>query len=250
MTDILLDTHCHLDAYPDPSHILAGATSAGVELVAVTNSPDDYRRMATLLPRNGPARAALGLHPLNAERLGMSGVLRFSRHAGDAAWIGEIGLDFSPAGRDTRTTQLRIFDALLALPQLKDRPVTVHTRGADRVAVQRLADAGIRAVLHWYTGPLDVADVALAAGLHFSINPAMLASMKGRTLLAKLPHDRVLFETDGPHARRAGHPCQPANLPEMAENLAQLWEVNATQVHAQICANQRRLIGDRTAAPK
>jgi len=67
-----------------------------------------------------------------------------------------------------------VFDALLALPRLRDLPVTVHTRGAERITVQRLADAGTRAILHWYTGPLGVADDALAAGMSFSINPAMV----------------------------------------------------------------------------
>ncbi|WP_045747282.1 TatD family hydrolase [Actinoplanes rectilineatus] len=249
MTDVLLDTHCHLDAFANPSQVLAAAAAADVQVVAVTNTPDDYRRMATLLPRGGAARAALGLHPLHAHRLGMGGVLRFSRHAAGAAWIGEIGLDFSPAGRDTRDAQLKTFDALLALPQLRDRPVTVHTRGADKIAVQRLVDARIRAVLHWYTGPLGVADEALAAGLHFSVNPSMLASAKGRTLLARIPQDRVLCETDGPFARRSGHPCQPADLPAMIEELAVLWHVSAAHARTQICANQRRITDEKAASP-
>lgn len=132
MTGALIDTHCHLDAYPSSIGVLAAATSAGVEVVAVTNTPDAYRGLATLLPRSGPERPALGLHPLHARQLGMTGVLRFSRLARQAAWIGEVGLDFSPAGRATRTIQLTVFEALLMLPQLRDRPVTVHSRGAER----------------------------------------------------------------------------------------------------------------------
>jgi TatD DNase family protein len=247
VTDVLLDTHCHLDAFPNPSQVLSAAAAAAVPLVAVTNSPDDYRRMSTLLPRAGSARAALGLHPLHAHRLGMGGVLRFSRQAATAPWIGEIGLDFSRAGRDTRDAQLKTFDALLALPQLRDRPVTVHTRGADRIAVQRLVEAGVRAVLHWYTGPLSVADDALAAGLHFSVNPSMVSSAKGRTLLARLPKDRVLCETDGPYARRSGKPAQPADLPALVEDLAGAWDISTAEAHAQICANQHRVIGQATA---
>lgn len=122
--------------------MLDASSAAGVELVAVSNTPDAYRRLSTPLPRSGPARAALGMHPLHAHQLGMAGVLRCTRHAAQASWIGEIGLDFSPAGRATRDTQLAVFDALLALPRLRDRPVTVHTRGAERITVQRLADAG------------------------------------------------------------------------------------------------------------
>lgn len=245
MTDQLLDTHCHIDAYPNPSTVLAAAAAADVQVVAVTNSPDDYRRMTTLLPRTGAARAALGLHPLHAHRLGMSGVLRFSRHAATAAWIGEVGLDFSPAGRDTRDIQLQVFDALLALPQLRDRPVTVHTRGADRIAVQRLTDAKIRAVLHWYTGPLGIADDALAAGLFFSINPAMLRSVKGRTLLARLPRDRVLCETDGPYTRHDGQPSQPADLPTLVGDLAEHWGLDNEQARCQLLANQSFITGTK-----
>lgn len=240
MTDILLDTHCHLDAYPDASAVLAAATAAGVRMVAVTNTPDDYRRLATLLPRGGPARPALGLHPLHAHRLGMGGVLRFSQQAARADWIGEIGLDFSPAGRDTRDSQLRVFDALLALPQLHDRPVTVHTRGAERLAVRRLAEAGIAPVLHWYTGPLGVADDALAAGMYFSVNPAMVSTAKGQALLATLPQDRILLETDGPYARRRGKPSQPTDLVPLVDDLARLWDTSPDRVHARVCENQQR----------
>jgi TatD DNase family protein len=172
----------------------------------------------------------------------MAGVLRFSQQAARAAWIGEIGLDFSPAGRATRTTQIAVFDALLALPQLRDRPVTVHSRGAERITVDRLAAGGIRAVLHWYTGPLRVADDALAAGLSFSVNPAMVASAKGRTLLTRLPRDRVLLETDGPYTRRAGQPCKPADLPGLVDDLARLWQTTSAQVRDTIVSNQRRLL--------
>jgi TatD DNase family protein len=241
LSGTLIDTHCHVDAYPDTASVLASAASAGVEVIAVTNSPDAYNRLATLLPRSGPARPALGLHPLHASQLGMAGVLRFSRMAARAAWIGEIGLDFSNAGRSSRTEQLTVFEALLALPQLRDRPVTVHSRGAEREAIQRLADAGTRAILHWYTGPPALADDALAAGLSFSINPAMAVSAKGQALLSRLPHNHVLLETDGPYARVAGRPCTPGDLPGFTETIARLWQATPDYVHETISSNQEKI---------
>jgi TatD DNase family protein len=119
--------------------------------------------------------------------------------------------------------------------------VTVHTRGAERVTVQRLADAGTRAILHWYTGPLGVADDALAAGMSFSINPAMVSSAKGRALLTRIPRARVLLETDGPYTRRASRPCEPADLTALVEDLARLWQTSAAQLRESVCENQRRL---------
>jgi TatD DNase family protein len=150
------------------------------------------------------------MHPLRAHQLGMAGVLHFTRHAAQASWIGEIGLDFSPAGRATRDTQLAVFDALLALPRLRDCPVTAHTRGAERITVQRLADAGTRAILHWYTGPLGVADDALAAGMSFSINPSMVSSAKGRALLAG---SRETASCSRPTDLTRGELADPASQP-------------------------------------
>jgi TatD DNase family protein len=48
----LLDTHCHLGDYDDPRRILAAAAEAAVDVIAVTDNPDAYRRLRTRL---GPA---------------------------------------------------------------------------------------------------------------------------------------------------------------------------------------------------
>ena len=118
---------------------------------------------------------------------------------------------------------------------------TAITMTAVSPIVTGLTGASARAILHWYTGPLGVADDALAAGLSFSVNPAMMASAKGRTPLARLPHDRVVLETDGPYTRRTGRPGEPADLGTLVEDLAQLWQTSPARVRASICENQRRL---------
>ena len=49
----------------------------------------------------------------------------------------------------------------------RDRPVTVHSRDAERQTIERLASASARAILHSYTGPLAAAEDALATGLSY-----------------------------------------------------------------------------------
>ncbi len=44
-------------------------------------------------------------------------------------------------------------------------------------------------------------EAAVAAGLWFSVNPAMLRSRNGQRIVAALPRERVVTETDGPHAK-------------------------------------------------
>ena len=238
----LIDTHCHLDAYNDPILVLDQARAAGIHVVAVTEDPGRYRLLRTRLGRRPDVEVALGMHPLRPAGASVAEVARFRRLLPQATWVGEVGLDFSRAGAATRNQQLRTFDALLAEMRAGSWPVSVHSRRAEREAVDRLIDARVHAVLHWYTGPLAVAEDALAAGLWFSINPAMAASARSRALLARLPPDRVLLETDGPFARHGGRPARPADLVPLVRRLADLWTVSVEEARATLVDNQSRVL--------
>jgi hypothetical protein len=97
--------------------------------------------------------------------------------------------------------------------------VTVHSRGAEAVVIQGLRTAGVAAILHWYTGPLGLIEEALAAGLYFSINPAMLRAEKGRKVIAAVPPrsspDRERRPDGGPASggRMSGGGQLPAGCP-------------------------------------
>lgn len=242
MSDVtLLDTHCHLTDYDNPMQVLRDAADAAVTVVAVTEDPSQYRLLRTRLGRNPHVRAALGIHPLAAHRATAHDIVRFHRLVPDAAWIGEIGLDFSSHGQATRREQLRVFEELLTDTHLRTKPVTVHSRGAEKDIVAKLAQAQIPAILHWYTGPLSLVDDALAAGMRFSINTAMAATEKGRALLAVLPRTRVLLESDGPYARHAGRASRPTDLLWVVDRLATTWSCSKQDAHAQITATQHGL---------
>ncbi|HKS47107.1 MAG TPA: TatD family hydrolase [Amycolatopsis sp.] len=237
----LVDTHCHIDAYDNPLAVLDEASAAGVHVVAVTEDPGRYRLLRTRLGRRAGIDIALGYHPLRAGALAPHDLARFFRLLPQTRWVGEIGLDFSRTGASTRFQQLRVFEAILAEPQLRARPVTVHSRGAEREVISRLAQAQQPAILHWYTGPLGAVDDALAAGLSFSINPAMIKSKKVADLLERLPRDRVLLETDGPYAKHAGRPARPADLTGVLHRLSALWQTSEDQAMARVLTNQQRL---------
>lgn len=238
----LFDTHCHVDAYDNPLAVLVEASAAGVHVVAVTEDPGRYRLLRTRLGRRDGIDVALGYHPLRAGTLTPHDLARFFRLLPQTVWVGEIGLDFSRAGRSTRAQQLHAFESILADPGLRTRAVTVHSRGAEREVISRLSEVRQPAILHWYTGSLDGVDDALAAGLSFSFNSAMLRSRRAVSLLGRIPHDRVLLETDGPFATDRGHRSRPAGLVGLVRSLAAMWEVADGEAMATIVANQRRIL--------
>lgn len=238
---MLLDTHCHIDVYPNPVGVLNQAQAAGIHVVAVTEDPGRFRLLRTRLGRRNGIHLAIGLHPLRVTNRYQSDLNRLSRLLPDADWIGEVGLDFSKAGAVDKALQVAAFEELLAIDAVLRKPITVHSRGAERDTVTRLLQANAVAVLHWYTGSLAVAKQTVTGGLWFSVNPAMLRSSRAGGLLRMVPPNHVVLETDGPFARCAGRPAHPTDLPAVAEHLAGIWNLPRDAALAQVAANQQRL---------
>jgi TatD DNase family protein len=236
---LYVDTHCHLDLYADPLRTLDEARETIV--VAATELPSRYRMFAARLRGDRRVRVALGLHPLRAASASALEVGQLVRQLDNVDYVGEVGLDFSAHGRDTKTAQLRLFDRLLSEPALRHKVVTVHSRGAERVVIERLRSAGVPAILHWYTGPLGLIADALADGLYFSINPAMLRSEKGRKVIAAVPQDRTLTESDGPFAKARGRTAAPSDMRWLTSELGRLWGTTTEDARRQIYDNLANL---------
>lgn len=243
----LLDTHCHVDAYDDPRQTLADAAAAGVDVVAVTESPEGYRRLRTRLGSRPGVTVALGLHPASAAAAAAGQLDRFFRMLPSAPWIGEVGLDFAPGtSRTERSRQTSLFQSVIDHDLTQGRPMTVHSRGAAKETVARLAVAGRSAVLHWYSGPLAIAEEAVDAGLWFSVNPAMARSRKGYALIPRLPQGRVLCETDGPYCKVGNRPSVPADVAIVVDALARTWGATQDDVRAQLARNAKALVRSPT----
>lgn len=247
----LLDSHCHLDAYPDPRTVLAKADAADVNVVAVSETPEAYRRLRTRLGRTPGVSVALGLHPGSREAAAVGQLERFLRMLPDAPWIGEVGLDFAP-GTDggEKARQTRTFTAVLEHRLSQSKPMTVHSRGAAKETVKLLIETGQRALLHWYSGDLATAESALTAGLWFSVNPAMVRSAKGRSLISRLPLERVLCETDGPYCTVGNRPVHPADVPTVARSLAETWSCTESDAWSILSANAVAFLSDRPNPPQ
>lgn len=240
--DRLLDTHCHVGAYKDPIAMLRAAEQAGIAVVAVTEDPDEYRRLKMRLGRREHVQVAIGLHPLRAGSFGPNDLARFFRLLPQSEWIGEVGLDFSQVGAGTAKAQQKVFDTVLEEAQRGHHPLTVHSRGAEKEVIKKLAAAGVPAVLHWYTGPLSLVDEALRSGLYFSFNIAMTRSRKFASLVRDIPRERILLETDGPYAKAQGRPAHPHELTDVAKDLAQAWGSDLAEATSSIVANQNRFL--------
>jgi TatD DNase family protein len=98
-----------------------------------------------------------------------------------------------------------------------------------------------RAVLHWFTGTAAQAGLAAELGCYFSINAEMLKSQKHRSLISKLPRDRLLTETDGPFVSTRERVARPPDVAHTVTTLAGALLMTPTDVQALIVRNLANL---------
>lgn len=247
-----VDFHCHLDLYPDHAAAIAAAEAAGVYTLTVTTTPKAWPRNRDLTRETRFVRAALGLHPqLVADR---SHELRdWERHLPEARYIGEVGLDAGPRFYKSLDEQKRVFRTVLErCAESGDKVLTVHSiRTAS--AVLDMIDAHLprdrgKVVMHWFTGGRAEALRAAALGCYFSINAEMAFSERGRALIADLPIERLLTETDGPFTQTQGRPTRPSDVYLALEAVGRIRKMSVEVLGDSVRNNLKALLAPASAA--
>lgn len=217
-------------------------------VLAVTTTPRAFPTLKRMLAGRKRLRPALGLHPeLAAERA--REVDLFPLLLPETDYVGEIGIDGSPAHRSSLPEQTAVFISILSLCQRHGgRILSIHSRGAEAVVLDCLAAAPESGtpVLHWFSGKERDLDRAIAADCWFSVGPAMLRSKNGRALIARMPIDRVITETDGPFAMASGVALLPWDADIAERELAGIWQVEPDIAASQVRSNFRTLLNDKT----
>ena len=198
----MIDTHCHFDMMPQPEAYISQKEQEGDIVIGMTNLPSHFQMGQPHLKGFKHIRLALGLHPLLAAE-SKKEVPLFKRLIDQTSYIGEIGLDFSKEGYTTKDEQVAVFRDLLSAIRGKKKIVSVHSRKAEKELLALLCEYKIENVIfHWYSGPVDLIPVILAQGYYFSVNEAMCRSRNGQRIIAEIPKDRILTETDAPYNER------------------------------------------------
>lgn len=241
-----VDFHCHLDLYADHEAVIAECDRAAVATLAVTTTPMAWPRNRELVARSQHVRVALGLHPqVVAERASEVGLVE--RLLGETRYVGEIGLDAGPRFYNSFAEQQRVFDRILrACAEQGGKVLTIHSVRAVSKVLESLErnlpqDRG-RAVLHWFTGSSAEARRAVQMGCYFSINAEMLKSERHRGLVASLPIDRLLTETDGPFVLLDNRPARPPDVASTVASLAGVRNLSDAQMAAQVLINLGELV--------
>ncbi len=219
----LHDTHFHLDLFENPAVVVERINEANVYTIAVTNLPAVFENTKRLIGSSKYIRAALGFHPEVASRHAHQ-IDKFLQLLPLTKYIGEIGLDNFKKTTSDYAAQKRVFETIInACHDATSKIITLHSRRAEKDVISIIGPRfpGI-AILHWYSGSISELEKALSYGFYFSINHAMTQSENGKKIIAHLPKERMLLETDGPFVKWGNNPFDPCLVDNTVTALSQL----------------------------
>lgn len=250
------DSHVHLasSAFADDAEaVVLRARQAGAALlVCIGETPAAAVRARAVAARHPDLIAhTCGVHPHEAaawDDARDADAIREAVALGAVA-VGECGLDyhydFAP-----REQQRHAFAAQMALAAELERPIVLHTRDAEADTEAFLRDAetaGVRGVLHCYTGSLALAERGLAAGWFVSFSGIItFRNWTDEALLRAVPADRLLVESDAPYLAPVpfrGKRNESSWVPRTIDRLAAVRGIAPEQLAAITLQNTRAFFG-------
>jgi len=251
-----IDSHVHLadTAFDDdrPDVVERARAAGAVALVCIGESLDAARRAGVLAARYpGFCFHTAGIHPhdaadFNAER-DLAGIR--AELARGAVAVGECGLDYH-YDHSPRDRQREAFAAQMSLAREHARPVVVHTREAEDDTRQMIGEAGaagVRGVLHCFTGSPSLASAALDVGWYVSFSGIVtFRKWTDDDLVRLVPDDRLLVESDAPYLApvpHRGRRNEPGWVPRTIERIAAVRGMAPDALAERTAANARMLFG-------
>ncbi|TNF80435.1 TatD family deoxyribonuclease [Pseudomonas sp. ICMP22404] len=253
----LIDTHTHLD-FPDfdadrPA-LLAASRALGVrQMVVLGVYRDNWQRVWDLVQSDPDLHAALGLHPVYLDQHRPDDVAHLrdwlARLAGhrQLCAVGEIGLDYYVEGLD-RERQQTLFEAQLQLAAEFELPALIHVRRSHAAVIATLKRLPLKraGIIHAFAGSFEEAREYIKLGYKLGLGGAATwpQALRMHRVLAKLPLEAVVLETDSPDMAPAMFPGQrnsPAHLPAICEALAAIMAISPEQLAEASTANARQL---------
>ena len=254
----MIDSHCHV--YPsqygdDTDAALDRARAAGVDQLVLIGAGGDLAtcdEAIAIAERRPDVWATAGFHPHYAEGVqdDMLEALRERVTHPRVVAVGEMGLDYH-YDYSPREKQQAVFRAQVEVAREVSKPIVIHNRTSDEDCARIFDEAGLSdvgGVVHCFTSGWDLAKKALDHG--FCLGFTGIVSFKNareiREVLERVPHDRVMIETDSPYLApvpHRGRRNEPAYLPAVARAVAETLGLSVDEVERLTDANTRRLFG-------
>lgn len=250
---MFVDAHAHLDdpqLAPFEEEILRDAKAAGVGLIfnASSDLPSSEASVA-LAARRKEVYAVIGVHPHEAKTYTQAvedRLVELCNHPKVAAF-GEIGLDYH-YDLSPRDQQKEVLEREIQVAAELSLPVVFHVREAyeDFNAIIERNKPYLKngVLLHCYGGSAELAKYYFKNfDAYFSFGGVLTFAKHKDLVLAEIPTDRLLLETDCPYMTPVpfrGTPNSPKHIPIVAQKMGELKGLSREQVEEVTTQNALR----------
>lgn len=259
------DNHTHLDIVDGEEPLtseqqLALANQAGIlGVVQVGVTLETSKWSAALAESDERVLAAVALHPNEAplyesEESLFQAIAEIEGLATQprVRAIGETGLDFFRTdGDQALKLQSASFEEHIRIAKQNDLALMIHDRDAhaEVIATLRRVGAPNRVVMHCFSGDVEFAKVCADNGWYMSFagNITIKRNQHLRDAVAYAPAELLLVETDAPFLTPEpfrGRPNAPYLVPITVRKLAEIRDIDANSMAAQLTANTVDVYGD------
>lgn len=260
---MLVDTHAHLfwkDFDKDLDIVIERAKKAGLERIVVPGvDVETSRRSIKIAGKYEMVVASIGIHPdyliENPEHkieVALGEIASLVKMEESVRAVGEIGIDLNTSNlRAVIAEQKVLFQSQCKLAVQYSKPVIIHTRESISESIEMLDElASIpRGVFHCFSGNSDNLKEILNRGFDVSFCGNITWSKRVRGLVAQVPQDRLLLETDSPFMtprNEKGDPVsnlrnEPSHVTILAEIQAELRGEHVSELISYTGVNARAL---------
>ena len=252
-----VDSHCHLTfdgLHERIDDVRAAMAAAEVDrALVICTTLEEFDTVHALALRFDNFWASAGVHPDNegVREPSVDDLLQRAALPRVVA-IGETGLDYYRLGErstDDMHWQRERFRVHIRAARACAKPLVIHTRSAsiDTLAILREEGGGeAGGVFHCFTETAEVARAALDLGFYISFSGILTFrnAHELREVARFVPLDRLLIETDSPYLAPVpfrGRTNQPAYVPFVAKQVAELKQLPQTEIARATSANFDRL---------
>jgi len=245
---MLIDAHVHLDKYGG----LLGRALHEIEehrifTVATAMDVPSYLELQKIGERSAMVLPTFGIHPRRAAEYA-DRLPELSRYIDTSPAIGEIGLDLHWV-KDTNTypAQRKVLEYFIAASAEQNKFVNLHTKAGEKEILDLLAKYDVRrAIIHWYSGPMDILKAMIEFGCYFTIGVEVLYSDYIKKIAKAVPDHLLLTETDNPGAlkwlKKTDEVGMPKAIEDVLHTLATLRQTNPKKIESLVQTNFCRLI--------
>lgn len=248
---MFFDVHAHLDdeAFDeDRKEVIKDIQNAGICVINAGSDIASSEFSLDLADRYDFIYACIGIHPHEAKDVPVDYLdilMDLSKHKKVVA-IGEIGLDYYYDLSD-KEDQKKVFMEQLGLAKELDLPVVIHDREAHQDTLDIVKASGVKkGLMHCYSGSYEMALEFIKLGFYFSFGGIITFknAKKPKEVVAKLPLESILCETDCPYLTPEpyrGRRNDPTKIPIIAQKIAELRDMDFHGLEMALEQNTRNL---------